>query len=104
MSAIELGEVVAGGLAAELDDADGDGEEEEHAGHGEEGEQAEDQRLGLLAGEKRRLSDRADQDRRQDSRSSPIWPGRSERSIVAPRWCLARFSHGIAAVRPRSRS
>ena len=61
-----------GGSAGELHDADRDGEEEEHAGHGEEGEQAEDERLRLIAAEKAQAEDRADQDRRQKQHTADM--------------------------------
>ncbi len=80
----ELGDIVAGRLAAELHDADRDGEQEEHARHGEEGQQSENERLRLVASEIAQAQDRPHEDRRRASSTRPIWPGRSERSIVSP--------------------
>jgi hypothetical protein len=58
----ELGDVVSGDLPGELNNPDGDGEEKEHAGHGEERQQSQDQRLGLLAAQETQAQDRPDQD------------------------------------------
>ena len=71
-----------------------DGEEEEHAGHGEEGQKAEDQRLGLLAAEVAQADDRPDQHAGQQQ-TQPDMAGRSDRSIAARPRRIALLSHGV---------
>ena len=97
-----LGEVVAGALAAELDGTDRHREQEEHPRHAEERKQQQDQRLGALGGDEAEAQRRADEERGQEQEQPD--PARALRAVDRRAgWCLARFSHGIAAVRPRSR-
>jgi hypothetical protein len=69
-----LGDVVPGGLAGELDRPDGEGEEAEHARHGEERQQPEDQRLGLLARDEGQAHGGTDEQARQHE-EQPDAPG-----------------------------
>jgi hypothetical protein len=57
----ELGDIVAGALPGELDDADRRREQEEHPCHGEERQQAENEGLRLIAAEKAQTDDGAHQ-------------------------------------------
>ncbi len=67
-----LGEVVARALAGELDGADRQGEEEEHARHGEQREQPEDQRLRLLGGHEAQADRRSDQNARKQEQQADM--------------------------------
>ena len=67
-----LGEIVAGPLPAELDGPDGEGEDEEHAGHGEDGEQPEDQRLRLVVGDEAQADRRSDEQSREEQEEADM--------------------------------
>ena len=67
-----LGEIVAGPLPAELDGPDGEGEDEEHAGHGEDGKQPEDQRLRLVVGDDAQADRRSDEQSREEQEEADM--------------------------------
>ena len=88
------GDVVARGRAGELQRADGQGEQEEHARHREQRQQSEDERLRLLVGDEGQPDRGADEQPRQhQQQADPTGPFRTiDRTGRRHRWS-ADLSH-----------
>ena len=92
MSAASFVTSLRAALAGKLDDADRRGEQEEHAGHGEKGEKAENQRLRLIGADETQADDRPDE-RAGEQKHQPDMAGAFRPIDRRDRRRIVRVSH-----------